>query len=370
VQNKGLDTQTVIDGMGQGVLIFDRLNRLVLDNRAARTFLGADYKAVRDEGWSAAAMLFNTRQHDPDQTIDSVRARALDADRPVRFYTYRAGERIPCWASAVQGQGSDVFTMITIDTPDWAALNELVTRYVTEVREAVQSTQGHAELIARTLKQSKADGTEQLSKRLSGFVRLIDVHMHRLQQLTDMVQRLEAVRTGSLREAIRFGRRKVVLLDFVEDFMEELDERKLLDPETDAADYRSRVTLDIPYDLTVAASPSHLTPVLRDLLRNALMYSLKAAPIRLNAAAHPKDNSAQIDVVDEGYGIRAGEVEKIFMPFSRARQPQIMSEFGYGLSLYLCKHEVEAMGGRIWFTSEEGVGTTFSIKLPLWKDGV
>ncbi|MBE2183048.1 MAG: hypothetical protein IAE89_06455, partial [Anaerolineae bacterium] len=39
-----------------------------------------------------------------------------------------------------------------------------------------------------------------------------------------------------------------------------------------------------------------------------------------------------------------------------------------GLSLYLCKHEVEAMNGRLWFESDEGVGTTFSIKLPLWAD--
>jgi signal transduction histidine kinase len=45
-----------------------------------------------------------------------------------------------------------------------------------------------------------------------------------------------------------------------------------------------------------------------------------------------------------------------------------MAEFGYGLAMYLCKSEVEAMNGRIWFESEEGVGTTFSIKLPAWSD--
>ena len=41
-----------------------------------------------------------------------------------------------------------------------------------------------------------------------------------------------------------------------------------------------------------------------------------------------------------------------------------MGEFGYGLGLHLCKNEIEAMNGRIWFESEEGTGTTFSIKLP------
>ena len=44
---------------------------------------------------------------------------------------------------------------------------------------------------------------------------------------------------------------------------------------------------------------------------------------------------------------------------------QIISEFGYGLAMYLCKHEVEAMNGRIWFDSAEGIGTTLSIALPV-----
>jgi two-component system sensor histidine kinase SenX3 len=110
----------------------------------------------------------------------------------------------------------------------------------------------------------------------------------------------------------------------------------------------------------------HLAVILRDLLRNAIMYSLKASPVYI--VGHGRDQSVQIDVVDEGYGIRGSEAERVFAPFMRARQPQIVGEFGYGLSLYLCKHEVEAMNGRIWFESEEGVGTTFSLKLPAWRD--
>ena len=56
-----------------------------------------------------------------------------------------------------------------------------------------------------------------------------------------------------------------------------------------------------------------------------------------------------------------------FAPFERARQPQIIAEFGYGLSLYLAKAEIEAMGGRIGFESQEGIGTAFSLQLPAGK---
>ena len=116
----------------------------------------------------------------------------------------------------------------------------------------------------------------------------------------------------------------------------------------------------------INGSAPYLNSALRELVRNAIMYSLVGTPITI--VALPKGNNVQIDIIDEGYGIRQKEYERVFAPFSRARQPQIISEFGYGLAMYLCKTELEAMNGRLWFTSKEGVGTTFSIQLPAWKD--
>src|SRR5258707_14895760 len=133
-------------------------------------------------------------------------------------------------------------------------------------------------------------------------------------------------------------------------------------------DLRDRMTLQMPDGLLVAASKTHLTNILRDLLRNAVLYSPKASPITLRATKTQQGTTIQLDIVDQGCGIRAKESDRIFAPFQRARQPQVIAEFGYGLSLYLVKAEVEAMGGRIWYESEEGVGSTFSLKLPIWRD--
>ncbi len=180
--------------------------------------------------------------------------------------------------------------------------------------------------------------------------------------------RLESIRSGKLAEAVRSERHKINLADFVEDYVESLDEIDLIDPETEAQDYRARITTSIPDGLMVDASPARLTDILHDLLRNAIMYSMKASPMIIMAQASAQNQSVQIDVIDEGYGIRAKEFERVFAQFERARQPQIIGEFGYGLSLYLCKYEVEAMNGKIWFQSEEGVGTTFSFKLPTWRE--
>lgn len=365
--NKGLTTQTILDGLSQGVLIFNSSNRLVQENTAARHLLGADLRLIRTEGWAAAAVLFNTKLTSPEKTIENAWARAMETRQPVRFHIYRAGERIPCWVSALNAT-TDTYTMITIETPDWSGIADIIERYLAEVREVIGASRGHAELITQSANRIKpTEKPENWGRRVTGFTHVIDIHMLRLYALTDLVERLERIRTGKTRELIGQTTKRIVLADFMEDFIEAIDETPLADPETNATDIRQRIRTVIPQKISVAASPAYVTQILRDVLRNAIMYSMRGSPVKIAAYAN-RDNTIQIDIIDEGYGIRGSDSERVFLPFTRSRQPQIMGEFGYGLSLYLCKNEVETMNGRIWFESEEGVGTTFSLKLPAWRE--
>lgn len=360
-----LELNPVLDGLGQGVLIFNSKGQLVIENLAARNLLGQDLTRIRNNGWDAAATLFNTQRTNPDDMLEAIRDKALESGRPVRFQTMLAGEVVPCWAAAVLAENGEICIMLTLDMPDWSVMTNLIERFRREMQDAIDSTQGHIDLIGQTIAHHKdEDNAETLSKRIGGFTRLISIHMDRVGRLMELMERLEAVRTGALREHVRARRRKVDLTNFLEDFTEELDEIRLIDPETEATDVRSRLEVNAPDDLAVTAVPSLLTVVLRDLLRNAIMYSIKATPVRLNVKV--QNGNVQFDLVDEGYGIRERERERVFAAFQRARQPQIIAEFGYGLSLYLCKHEVEAMNGRMWFESEENVGTTVSFMLPVW----
>ena len=365
--NDILDGQAVLDGLGQGVLLFDDHGKLIVSNQAADTILGTDVRLIRAEGWTAAAVLFNSGQQEPGGGVDAVRQRALDAGSSERFRFYRGGEFIPCWVAAVNGKNGKTHTMITLDSPDWTVVNDLIGRFRDQVQEAVESTEGHIKLINMSINQMKPEDTvEQLNRRITGFNRLIATHMYRTGTLMELLGRLQALRTGTLTQTVHEQRQKLRLADYVEDFLEELDEITLLDPETDPEDFRARLTIDVGDDLVVAASPERLSVILRDIVRNAIMYSMKASPIKITASA--QHGSVQIDIVDEGYGVRPKEIDKVFQPFQRARQPQIIAEFGHGLSLYLCKHEVEAMHGGMWFKTEENVGSTFSFKLPVWQD--
>jgi signal transduction histidine kinase len=363
-----LDFRTVLDSLGQGILIFDQDDKLILDNVAARAILGANLVLVRAEGWRAAAMLFDSVRSE-SMTADEIRAKALRQAQPVRFHTFLAGAYTPCWAAAVFAPDGTPFTMITMEHPDWSALTELMSRFRTEARMSITSTRGHAELIKQVVKKHQGEtGAGKLAKQVSGFAGLMSTHMFRLEILVDQLQRLEDVRTGALLQIVRHTRRPIELAGFLEDLLEDIIDSPLVEDPNLEIDYRGQFRVDVPDGVKVDACKQHLTHIFRDLLRNSIMYSPPETTITIRVTTSPKSRSVQIDIVDEGYGIREKEQGRVFTPFQRARQPQIIAEFGYGLSLYLVKTEIEAMGGGIWFTSEEGVGTTFSFKLMLWDE--
>lgn len=364
-----LETQAILDALGHGVLIFASDGKLVQYNIMSATILGTDLNVIKSEGWSMALELFDTGVQPLDLKLDVAREKALTSERPIRFKIYRSGAYVPCWAAALNGTDGEVYLMLTLDVPDWDLVSNVIDRFRTEMRDAVDSTIGHINLINRTMGMDKPEqdpASAKIARRIGGFTKLIEIHMSRSGRLISMLDRLQDIRTGTVRDRIRDTRKKLELADFMEDFIEALDEIQLLDPEAEVHDYRSRVKTDIPADLAVNVSAPYLNSALREILRNAIMYSMIGTPIKIKA--HKKNNNVQLDITDEGYGIRKKEYERIFQPFSRARQPQIIAEFGYGLALHLSKTEIEAMNGRLWFNSDDGVGTTFSMMLPLWKD--
>lgn len=359
-----LDIRTVLDSLGQGVLLFDADGQLVYNNHAAQKVLGPNLVVLRAQGWDACAELFDAKRGDMPRVAE-LRARAFQEAEPIHFGVLVAGVRISCWVTAVYDPSGQVYTMITLERPDWTALGELMSTFRQESGESIMGARGHAELILKILRQTgKALTPAQMVDRIGGFAGSIATHMQRLEQLTNALLRLEIIRTDQLRDQIKQSRASIVLDEFIEDYLEELGERGAIDP-TLSEDFRARLTVDIAPNLGVTVSPPHFRNILTDVLRNAVMYSPKASPIALRGYKSTQGRSVQLDVVDQGYGIREKEAERVFAPFQRARQPQVLGEFGYGISLYLGKIEIEAMGGKIWYVSEEKVGTTFCLKLPM-----
>ncbi|GAB4576225.1 MAG: hypothetical protein Kow0077_31650 [Anaerolineae bacterium] len=360
-----VDYRAILDGLGPGILLFDTHGTLILDNWSARNILGRHLPPVRNEGWPALVRLAAESQEDDQPPLDELREQALRSAAPVRFHLYFSGAYTPCWVAAVYSASGAVLTLVTLERPDWSAITDLMATFRSEVSMSLSSTRGHAEIVRQILRQNEDNpDAARLAQRVMGFTELIATHMLRLQRLTHQLHRLEVIRTGALKKTVREARRKLRLDDFVEDFLEELVDEAIADPDMGGVAFRDRLHIAIPTGLQVYASPTHLGNALHDTLRNAACYSPPGSPIHMNAYVDATGMMVQIEIIDQGYGIRASEYERIFRPFDRAHQPQIIGIDGYGLSLYLTRTELQAMGGSIEFASAEGRGTTFTIRLP------
>lgn len=125
---------------------------------------------------------------------------------------------------------------------------------------------------------------------------------------------------------------------------------------------RHRIHVDIPARTVVNANAAGCERILFNLLTNAAKYSPPGSLIAIRAVT--ADGEVTMSVCDEGIGIAADEQEKIFERFYRAQRGDAGPR-GTGLGLPIAKRYAEAMGRRIWVTSEPGAGSTFSFTLEL-----
>ena len=369
--NTNLDTSAVLEKLGEGVLIFDGDNRLVMDNHVARKILGSNLVVIRQQGWPAFAMIVDRDrdEDDTDTTADSLRAKALRQTEPIRFHIMVGETYTPCWMSAVQKESLAPLTIVCIERSDWTPVYEFMTNLRKEGLPAIDDTLGHAQFMIQIAKRvNEKTKLPQLAGQMQRFATLIENEMSHLQILFKQTQRLELIRTGKIEEQVKQKSKKVVLEDFLEDLLEELAENYSKRDNDDDKDIRDRINIEIDDGLAVIASPTHLETIVKDVLNNAILYSNEDSPIQIRAFATNQKQSVQINFIDEGIGIRESEYDRVFKMFARARQPKVIAEFGFGVSLALCKADMEAMSGRIWFSSEEGVGTTFSLKLPAHRE--
>ena len=129
-----------------------------------------------------------------------------------------------------------------------------------------------------------------------------------------------------------------------------------------------QITPDLP---PATADPVALSQCLRNLMTNALQYGVRGRWVAI--LAHANSGTAageiQIAVQDRGPGIGAEDLPHVFQPFYRGSAARASQVRGTGLGLSLAKEIAEAMGGKLTATSSIGEGSSFTLHLPVAKQG-
>jgi signal transduction histidine kinase len=130
-----------------------------------------------------------------------------------------------------------------------------------------------------------------------------------------------------------------------------------------AKDKNQQIVLNTDLQVIIQGDREKLWRVMNNLIINSSKFSPAGSDIHIDTKQ--VQDKILIIVRDMGMGIPDIIKKKIFDPFTTARRKGTQGEQPYGLGLYISKQIIEAHNGKIWFKSEEDMGTEFYIELPI-----
>lgn len=220
--------------------------------------------------------------------------------------------------------------------------SDLIAEMVHELRTPLASLKTASHLLLR-----KDVGEEQLRK----VVEIIDNETTRLINMTTSFLDLARLESGRIPFNAEIFDPGELLRETVELMQNKAREKKL------------RLSLSIPDGLPrIKGDEDKLKQVILNLINNAIDYNQPSG--RIIVSGHASAEEFVISVKDTGPGIREAELAHLFNKFYRSQATENAVQ-GTGLGLAICKKIVEAHNGFIEVRSEIGVGTTFSVHLPL-----
>jgi len=125
----------------------------------------------------------------------------------------------------------------------------------------------------------------------------------------------------------------------------------------------SNVEIEFDFDKNlpeILTDRNQIKVVIENLLDNAIRYIGRKGEVKINL--RKKEKEVLFEIKDNGFGIPQEDQKYIFQKFFRSKSKD---KGGTGLGIFITKSIVEKLGGKIWFESKEGKGTTFYFTLPI-----
>jgi two-component system phosphate regulon sensor histidine kinase PhoR len=209
-----------------------------------------------------------------------------------------------------------------------------------EFRTPVAAIKGFAETLRR--------GGLADRRNRGRFVRIIENHANRLQWLVEDLLTLSSLESGT----DKLKPETIPLRDFVTDYIGSV--------ESLARKAGVSLSARIPRTTRITADQGFFLQVLENLVGNAIKYNRRGGRVRVQAVR--RGAFVHLTVRDNGIGIPAASVPRIFDRFYRVNKGAASGATGLGL--HIVKKIVEAHGGRIWVESRLGRGSAFHLLVP------
>ena len=245
------------------------------------------------------------------------------------------------------GSGSVILTLE--DRTEARRLDETRRDFVANISHELKTPIGAIGLLAETL-QGATDDAEAVKKfasslqreasRLGHIVQEI-IELSRLQSATDVV----SPKLVSLNE---------IIVDALDRLQVSADAKQM------------KIATDLTAEARISANPEQLTTAITNLIENAINYSDPGGMV--GVALRQRDGFIDVVITDSGVGIALEDQARIFERFFRVDPSRSRETGGTGLGLAIVKHIALNHGGEISVFSKPGLGSTFTLSLPLKRE--
>ena len=339
------DTQqeAVLGSMIEGVLAIDGRQRIVGINRAAADLLGLEVE-------QAVGRTLQQAVRNPD--LRRFALEAIDCREPVedeialRGATDRTIRLRGTALRDVSGEGGAV--IVLDDVTDMQRLESLRRDFVANVSHELKTPVASIKGFVETLLDGAGDDPGDRRR----FLEIVGRQADRLAAIIEDLLALSRIEQNEGAGTLPLERGPVaaVLAAAADDCA------------TRAADRGVGLDVACPPDLAADVNQPLLEQAVINLVDNAIKYSPAGGTVRVAAVAD--GTAVAISVRDEGCGIAAEHLPRLFERFYRVDKARSRTLGGTGLGLAIVKHIVQAHGGTVGVESTPGAGSTFTLRIP------
>ena len=332
--------QVLFNSMLEGLLLLDRNRRITLANRAFNTLFNikADLRGK--------TILEALRVHELAALVERV-----EGDGQVLDYELKLPELSERWLqvnaavisnSAGEREGAIlVFHDLTRLKQLERTREEFVANVSHELRTPLSLIKGYVETLL--------DGARNDPEVAGRFLKIIERNANRLDLLIQDLLTISALESGRT----TLNLQPVPLRPLADKVLADLKPR---------ADARGmKLVNDLP-ELAATADANRLEQVFANLVDNAIKYGRAQGTVTVGGGKNG-DGKIEVSVRDDGPGIPAGALDRIFERFYRVDKARSRDQGGTGLGLSIVKHIIQNHGGKIWVKSEPGQGAAFLFTL-------
>jgi two-component system, OmpR family, sensor histidine kinase SenX3 len=307
---------------------------------------GAGSVLYRNESADRLIARHPARAHLEGVVLSMVRRAAAGEESSETLELYGPPRRTLRICSYVRGDREEAAAVAVLieDVTENRRLEAMRRDFIANISHELKTPVGALALLAETL----LDESDPLViSRLAGRIQMEAQRISRIMDDLLDLSRIES-EAGHLEEP-------VPVLEMVTEALERIH----------AAAEQQQITLTVgtlPEDEIILGDRRQLVSALYNLLENAVKYSDPGSSIEVDGDIDAGD--IEIRVHDRGIGIASHDLDRIFERFYRVDRARSRETGGTGLGLAIVRHVVTNHGGKIHVRSVEGVGSTFTLRLP------